>query len=209
MKPYPCPVACPIKGVNPETPAQYFPVGALVKSPGGTYYYQICSDPVERKYLDFRGEFEQISIKKLNKELPAIAYPLSNGSLEQYRKAKEIVWQLLAIAPNANTGSHLRVPTLERYQAILGFAIFMTQKFPPSVVLAATGRILDHQDENPWIRTEKRYQPLPFKPTTYRVKTVWQDPDGQYKVGDRIKEFTFRWNPGVLHKLEDGQISPR
>jgi hypothetical protein len=73
-----CPIdRCPVEPCaitpTPQAKAPIIPVGSFINSPGGSYIYEVMSEPIERKYLDFKGLFDKpLQTKCLTEEIDSI-----------------------------------------------------------------------------------------------------------------------------------------
>ncbi|MCD8487965.1 MAG: hypothetical protein LRZ84_14815 [Desertifilum sp.] len=216
--PIECPVIecpCPIK-YQAEPEELIIPVGGVISSPGGSYFYEILSAPVKRYYLDFKGLFRRISViqaKHVSREL---------GEAAGDNRWESVLWSIFNQHSTGNSGSHISYPTPERLFWIGLWFLLIKNKFPLHLAAHLCWYPMPDLAESFYTQKGKVNEELTIKPISYRVRCWERKAKGSdevevipnyQKVGSNLipTEYsvrTIRWDfrKAGYFKVEDGKI---
>ncbi len=179
VKPCPCPVSELSEGVIEK--ASIIPVGSFIGSPGGLYVYEIISEPILRKYLDFKGLFEKpVSTKRVTKEM---------DSMENLNE----VFVIRSFFSAYRVGTTYKMPSIGRMFWI--WLAVMLGKNAPHWYLNTNSPLcpywkMFHADESDLMHGGKNY----FR--SYWVK-IWFEGDTGW-ISSKPKIITIRWKPALI-----------
>jgi len=168
----PCPCPCPITTQEEEwtvrMPDFWLEPGDRISSPGGSFQHEILSYPFCQLFLDFKGEFEGISWRRLLNET------------WECDEERDIAIGFLAFF---RSGDKAFPPTRERivYQVLffLWWRLIRTGRLPASalpVALASTGRLLPHKDNLAWVQGDRgKWKEREVFPASYLHRVVGFD----------------------------------
>lgn len=185
----PCPISCPVLSKKSTSFSIDYRKGEFVSSPLGTYYDEILSESIERKYLDFKGLWEECFLKDLQNEI-------ENYDWELARLIESWLFEF-------RSGSKIKVPSAARISytwllmAYLQAGVKISLIFDQSFQFCPSWE-MPHLSENIFSRAGAIQSQV--KPTSYLVRTWWKNADGRWSSG-KIYEKTFRFHSSTKRYL--------
>lgn len=178
---------CPLRILSNKT-AAVLPAGSFIPSPGGTYFFEICSSPQERKFLDFKGEFELAGYWWTVQHIPAIARKASLGDHRSVDNWESFLFEFFG---RFHQGKSLALPSCDRFFWSFLFLLLLPI-FPLRTILnpkfsLSPFWLMAHKDEGSVEHQGKNF----FH--SYLIRPWWFD-GSSWKSGKTCIK-TIRWKP--------------
>ena len=197
MKTQVCPCPCPVNSVI--SPSEItLPIGSFVRSPGGSFQYEILSEPIERKYRDWKGGFEAKGFKFVQNTILTLAEYLAENESEVSQ------WEdfLVRFFAQFRQQESLKVPSLTRFFWIF-WSAYCTKH--PKIYFSLSHSLcpyheMPHKDESSWLHDGKKWVEQEHAIKSYWVRCWWKNEDGTWRNGEpQIK--TIRWQLPAEERL--------